>query len=246
MPTIRLDKYLSRLTLFSRKRSTPVIKKGGFSINDEQVFDRNITVQDGDIISRDDTTLGPITIPVKTSLTLLVDKPANYVSSDVSEAGYPSRKELLIGTERERFIPILHIAGRLDVDTTGLILVTSDGKLNHRITSPRRHLPKTYLVTTRDPIDAKQCTYLRKGVILDDGYKTKPASVEQLSDHQLHLTLTEGKHHQVKRMLETIGNEVTALERISIGPRTLAEIKQKKHAIKEITPQEMNKVLDWD
>ena len=170
-----------------------MLKKWAFSVNDTVIFDKKTPVDDWDIVSRVDTTHGPLSFTVKTELTLTLYKPAWYVSSDVDEWGHPSRKQLLLDTPYERYLSMLHIAWRLDVDTEGLILVTSDGKLNHRIISPKRHLKKIYIVTCRDSITAKECTYLAKWVILEDWYKTKPALVETTRKQR-----NQTNYHRVK------------------------------------------------
>lgn len=213
---MRIDKYLGSLDLFSRRQSAPLIKKWFFSVNGEVIIQPNHELTDGDLISRDDQEL-----IVKTWITLLINKPAGYISSDEDEYGRPSYKNLLPGYP---YTPLMHIAGRLDVDTEWLILATSDGALIHRIISPKRHLTKTYLVTTRDPVSPKQLDRLRTGVILDDGYKTLPAGAKSIETNLIELILTEGKYHQVKRMLLSVGNEVIHLQRIAIGPWTLDDL----------------------
>lgn len=217
---MRLDKYLSMLEICSRRQSTELIKNGFFSLNAEVVFDRNCVVVDGDMLSRDNQE-----VEIKTNVTVLINKPAGYISSDEDEHGRPSYKQLLDGYP---YAPMLHIAWRLDVDTQWLILATSDGQLNHRIISPKHHLPKTYLVTTRDPMTTKQLDRLRGWVILDDGYKTLPAQASVREDGILELILTEGKFHQVKRMLIAVGNEVIHLQRIAIGSWTLEQLGNKQ------------------
>lgn len=108
--------------------------------------------------------------------------------------------------------------GRLDQDTTGMLLLTDDGKFIHRMSSPRHHVPKVYEVTTKHAIDSKQVDRLLAGVVLDDDPKpVRAAACEAVSDCQLKLTLTEGKYHQVKRMLAAVGNRVEALHRAQIG-----------------------------
>lgn len=213
---MRLDKYLSLLQLFSRRQSLSLIKKAYFTVNDLAVTKPNYELMSGDIVRRDNQEL-----VVKERLTILINKPAGYVSSDENEYGRPSYRQLL---ENYPYTPMVHIAGRLDVDTEGLILASSDGKLIHRIISPKRHLPKTYRVTTRDEITPKQIDRLRSGVILDDGYKTLPAQATLLDKNICELILTEGKYHQVKRMLISVGNEVVHLQRTAIGPRTLDDL----------------------
>lgn len=112
--------------------------------------------------------------------------------------------------------------GRLDQDTTGLLLLTDDGQFIHRMSSPRHHVPKVYEVTVKHPLEAVQVKRLLAGVILEDDPKpVRAAACEALASHLLRLTLTEGKYHQVKRMLAAAGNHCTALRRSAIGNLTL-------------------------
>ena len=168
----------------------------------------------------------------------MINKPAGYISSDENEYGRPSYKQLLPGYP---YTPLIHIAGRLDVDTEGLIIASSDGLLIHRIISPKRHLPKTYLVTTRDPVSPKQIERLCGGVILEDGYKTLPAQAKSLEKNLVELIITEGKYHQIKRMFISLGNEVVHLKRTAIGPRTLEDLGDK--VFKEISEEEVSLAL---
>ncbi|MEO8248363.1 MAG: 16S rRNA pseudouridine(516) synthase, partial [Burkholderiales bacterium] len=108
--------------------------------------------------------------------------------------------------------------GRLDQDTTGLLLLSDDGQFIHRMGSPKRHLPKVYEVTAKHPIDQRQLDRLLEGVVLDDSPKpVRAAACEAVSENHLRLTLTEGKYHQVKRMVAAVGNRAEALHRSRIG-----------------------------
>jgi 16S rRNA pseudouridine516 synthase len=108
--------------------------------------------------------------------------------------------------------------GRLDQDTTGMLLLSDDGQFIHRMSSPKHHVPKLYELTTADPLDDKVCQKLLAGVVLNDYPRpVKAAACEQIGTHQLHLTLTEGKYHQVKRMLGAVGHKVVGLHRSRIG-----------------------------
>ncbi|TCS69014.1 ribosomal small subunit pseudouridine synthase A [Sulfuritortus calidifontis] len=114
--------------------------------------------------------------------------------------------------------------GRLDEDTTGLLLLTDDGQFIHALTSPKRKVPKIYAVTTKHPVDAAQLAALRRGVQLhDEPRPIAAAACERIDDHLIHLTLIEGKYHQVKRMLAAAGNRVEALRRIAIGGLVLPD-----------------------
>ena len=111
------------------------------------------------------------------------------------------------------YVNLLHVAGRLDTDTEGLLLLSNDGQFIHQTISPKREKEKEYEVWLRSPISPEECESLRQGVKLDDGYLTKPAKVEHIEEKKILLTVTEGKYHQVKRMLQAVGNEVIYLKR---------------------------------
>jgi 16S rRNA pseudouridine516 synthase len=155
---------------------------------------------------------------------LLLHKPAGYECSQ-KPGMYPSVYTLLPGPLRTRgggAAAGVQAVGRLDQDTTGMLLMSDDGKFIHRMSSPRHHVPKVYEVTAKHPLDASQMERLLAGVVLDDSpVPVKAAAAVQVSSHVLHLTLTEGKYHQVKRMLAAVGNRVEALHRSQIGPLTL-------------------------
>ena len=151
---------------------------------------------------------------------LMLHKPAGYECSQ-KPGMYPSIYTLLPGPLRTRgggAAAGVQAVGRLDQDTTGLLLLSDDGKFIHRLSSPRHHVPKVYDVTTKHAIDAQQVSRLLAGVVLDDSpVPVKAAAAEQADTHRLLLTLTEGKYHQVKRMLAAVGNRVEALHRSRIG-----------------------------
>lgn len=152
---------------------------------------------------------------------LMLHKPAGTECSQ-KPSTWPSVYTLLPGPLRQRpqkgAVQGVQAVGRLDQDTTGLLLLTDDGAFIHRMSSPRRHVPKVYEVTTRHPLDQAQVQRLLAGVVLDDDPKpVRAAACEALDSHQLRLTLTEGKYHQVKRMLAAVGNRVEALHRSQIG-----------------------------
>jgi len=151
---------------------------------------------------------------------LMLHKPAGYECSQ-KPGMHPSIYTLLPGPLRMRgggAAAGVQAVGRLDQDTTGLLLLSDDGKFIHRMSSPRHHVPKVYEVTTKHPLDADQVARLLAGVVLDDSpVPVRAAAATEAGSHLLHLTLTEGKYHQVKRMLAAVGNRVEALHRASIG-----------------------------
>ena len=152
---------------------------------------------------------------------VMLSKPAGYECSHRPGA-WPSVYTLLPAPLRQRPTPGkvqgVQAVGRLDQDTTGLLLLSDDGAFIHRMNSPRHHVPKVYEVTTKHPLDERQITRLKAGVVLDDDPKPVAATAaEAVGDHHLRLTLTEGKYHQVKRMVAAVGNRVEALHRSRIG-----------------------------
>ncbi|MEO6958736.1 MAG: 16S rRNA pseudouridine(516) synthase [Burkholderiaceae bacterium] len=152
---------------------------------------------------------------------LMLHKPAGTECSQ-KPSTWPSIYTLLPAPLRLRpqkgAVQGVQAVGRLDQDTTGLLLLTDDGKFIHRMSSPRHHVAKVYEATTRHPLDDKQVSKLLEGVVLEDDPKPVRASAcEAVAPHHLRLTLTEGKYHQVKRMVAAVGNRVEALHRSQIG-----------------------------
>lgn len=156
---------------------------------------------------------------------LMLHKPSGTECSQ-KPSTYPSIYTLLPAPLRLRpqksAVQGVQAVGRLDQDTSGLLLLTDDGQFIHRMSSPRHHVPKVYEVTLKHPLDAAQVTRLLAGVVLDDDPKpVRAAAAEALASQHLRLTLTEGKYHQVKRMLAAVGNRVEALHRSQIGGLSL-------------------------
>jgi 16S rRNA pseudouridine516 synthase len=158
---------------------------------------------------------------------VLLHKPAGYECSHKPSA-WPSLYTLLPAPLRQRpqksAVQGVQAVGRLDQDTTGMLVLTDDGPLIHRMSSPRHHVPKVYEVTTAEPISDKQVLRLLEGVLLDDSPKpVKAAACIAVSQNHMRLTLTEGKYHQVKRMLIAVGNAVAGLHRSQIGAMELPQ-----------------------
>ena len=214
MNSIRIDKYLAQLNLVSRREAKKFFREGRVSINDYIEYDHGFPVIDGDKIVIDDD----LRFEVKQSVTILLHKPAGYVCSEIDEWWHKSYKYLL---EDCIYAPILKVAGRLDQDTTGLVLATSDGDLNHRLISPKSHKEKEYRVTCKTDISDKDLLRLEQGVIIDGDYHTLPAKTDRIDLYSFYLTITEWKHHQIKKMCEAIDNECIALHRIRIDHRTI-------------------------
>jgi 16S rRNA pseudouridine516 synthase len=159
--------------------------------------------------------------PYQAKAYVMLNKPAGTECSQ-KPSTYPSIYTLLPAPLRQRpqkaAVQGVQAVGRLDQDTTGLLLLTDDGQFIHRMSSPKHHVPKDYEVTAKHPVDDKQLRKLLDGVVLDDDPKpVRAAACEITGERQLRLTLTEGKYHQVKRMIAAVGNRVEGLHRSRIG-----------------------------
>jgi 16S rRNA pseudouridine516 synthase len=156
--------------------------------------------------------------PFREKALVVLHKPAGYECS-MKPRHHPSVMSLLPAPLRTRG---LQPVGRLDEDTTGLLLLTDDGALIHRLTSPKKHIEKVYEVTARHPVDERQLQALRSGVVLDDDPAPVAAlDVQATGTHTLRMTLAEGRYHQVKRMVAAVGNRVEALHRSVVGALAL-------------------------
>ena len=156
---------------------------------------------------------------------VLLNKPEGTECSQ-KPSTYPSIYTLLPAPLRQRpsktAVQGVQAVGRLDQDTTGMLLLSDDGQFIHRMSSPKKHVPKVYQVTTKHPVDEQQVAKLLAGVVLDDDPKpVRAAACVVVDTHRLDLTLTEGKYHQVKRMLAAVSNRVEGLHRSQIGSMTL-------------------------
>lgn len=156
---------------------------------------------------------------------VLLHKPAGTECSQ-KPSTYPSIYTLLPTPLRQRptksAVQGVQAVGRLDQDTTGMLLLSDDGQFIHRLSSPKKHVPKVYQITTKHAVDASQVARLLSGVVLDDDPKpVRAAACEVIGSNRIDLTLTEGKYHQVKRMLAAVGNRVDGLHRSRIGAMEL-------------------------
>ena len=205
---MRLDKLISRSTAFTRSQAKVVIKKGKVKVDGEVVKKAAQHIDDDAVVEY-------MNVPIKKPQPqyVMFNKPTGVVCAN-KDREHPTVFDSLFLPRMET----LHIAGRLDIDTTGLVLITDDGQWSHQITSPKHQHDKTYLIDLDRPIDEKQIRILSEGVQLKDEKKrTLPAKVERLSDMSIRMTITEGKYHQVKRMMAAVGNHVLKLHREKIG-----------------------------
>jgi 16S rRNA pseudouridine516 synthase len=191
-----------------------LIAAGHVRVRGEQVLDPDATFETDELVFE----VEGQTWPHQERALVLLNKPAGYECS-LKPRHHPSVLSLLPPPLRTRGVQPI---GRLDVDTTGVLLLTDDGTLLHRLTSPKHHVPKTYEATLRHPLDERQIARLLEGVVLDDDPKpVRALAAERVSEHHLRLVLEQGKYHQVKRMAAAVGNRVEALHRSAMGPWTL-------------------------
>ena len=210
---MHLVKYLAHSGVASRRAAEELISAGRVSVGGEVVTDPARDVGEGSGVEVDGRPVAPEPREV-----WALHKPAGVVST----AREPGRRRAvtdLVESER-RLYPV----GRLDADSTGLILLTNDGELANRLTHPRYGVPKTYRVTLARTPGEREIGELRAGVRLDDG-PTAPAEVERWGERGLEITIREGRKRQVRRMAEAVGHRVEALTRIRIGPLELGDIR---------------------
>ena len=214
---MRLDKFLSKATELSRSECKKILHRGEISVNDEIIKDGSIHIHaDDEVLWAGE----PLSVADGNRYILLY-KPDGFECT-LKAKEYPIVTELIAVPE----VASLRIAGRLDVDTTGALLLSDDGAWLHRVTSPKRHQPKVYELTLADPMNAdEQAVAIKQvanGILLEgESEKTRPATLSFTDETHATLTLTEGKYNQVKRMMAYFGNKVIELHRASIGTITL-------------------------
>jgi 16S rRNA pseudouridine516 synthase len=211
---MRLDKFVCDCTGLTRSQAGKLIRQGEILLNGVLCKQPAQQIKDSDVVLLDDELLqltGPRYI--------LLHKPTGYVCSTDD----PDHNTVFVLLE-EPNTDKLHTVGRLDLDTTGLLLITDDGQWSHKISSPKHHCAKTYRAWLADPVEDSAIALFAEGVMLR-GEKdlTKPAQLEIVSPTECLLTIHEGRYHQVKRMFAAIGNKVVRLHRERVGSLALDE-----------------------
>lgn len=209
----RLDKLIASQGTWSRKDVKDLIKKGLVTVNGSLEKNPETKVSDSHNIAVKGEPLN-----ISQFLYIMLNKPAGYVSATKDPKDKTVMDLLPAEYKRNNLFP----AGRLDKDTTGLLLITDDGNLAHDILSPKKHVDKTYLLKTDLPINNALPEKFLEGIELNDGI-CKPAVLEIIDDFNAKITLTEGKFHQIKRMFGCFGLKVVELKRISMGRLKLDE-----------------------
>lgn len=231
---LRIDKLLANVGFGSRKEVKKMLKTGVVKADGEVIKDPKTHVNP----EEQHVTVNGEKIEYKEFVYLLMNKPAGYLSA--TEDDYQETVLDLLEVEDAVLKPFP--VGRLDKDTEGLLFLTNDGQLSHQLLSPKKHVPKTYFAVILGEVTESDVEAFKQGVELDDGYLTKPARLEILTSGNqstIHVTITEGKYHQVKRMFESVGKKVTYLKRIAMGPLHLDEEELKLGEYRELTEDEI-------
>ncbi|MFP4248492.1 MAG: pseudouridine synthase [Armatimonadota bacterium] len=215
----RLQKLLARAGLGSRRSCEELIREGRVTVNGERVEKLGAKARPDDDIRVDGA---PVVVP-KGHVYLVLNKPPGYLTTKDDPQGRPTVMDLVPEDLRDRVFPV----GRLDQDSTGLLLLTDDGDLTQRLLHPKHHVPRQYLADVEGTPSETQLRKLRSGVELEDG-RTQPAEVMLVAqgggEARLRVTITEGRNRQVRRMCAAIGHPVRRLKRVAMGPLRLGEL----------------------
>ncbi|PAV30105.1 16S rRNA pseudouridine(516) synthase [Virgibacillus profundi] len=234
---MRLDKLLANMGIGSRKEVKLLLKKKQVTVNNKLIKDGSFHIDpDKDIVEVDKKQIN-----YQQFIYLMMNKPPNYISATVDK-----REKTVIDllAEEHQHFKVFPV-GRLDKDTEGLLIITNDGDLAHQLVSPKKDIEKTYYAKISGKVTEADGQKFTQGVVLEDGYQTKPASLRILESEavsKVEITITEGKYHQVKRMFEAVGKQVTYLKRIRMGDLLLDE-NIKLGSYRELTDAELNYCL---
>jgi len=226
---MKLAKYIANLGYGSRREVMRMLDDGRVTKGD------GTALEEGDAVAHDDILVDGDPLDPPPGSILILHKPAGYVCS--TRGSERLVYELLPDRFRLRS-PVMAPIGRLDLDTSGLLLLTDDGQVNHRITSPRTHLPKIYEAHLAEDLRDDASEMFASGTMLleSETEPLRPAQLDVMSPRHVRVTLTEGRYHQVRRMFAALGNHVTSLHRSSIGNLDLGELPSGEW--RELTPDE--------
>ncbi|MBO6207289.1 MAG: 16S rRNA pseudouridine(516) synthase [Lachnospiraceae bacterium] len=208
---MRLDKYLADMHVGTRSEVKEQIRKGRVQVNGSVVKDPGLGVSAEDCVEADGVQIG-----YQEHFYYMLNKPAGILTA-TEDRKQPTVLDLFPENLRKNLAPV----GRLDKDTVGLLLITDDGALAHRLLAPKSHVDKVYLAGTDLPVTDEDVKRFAGGMTLADGTQLMPAGLEILSPDRSRVTIHEGKFHQIKRMFEACGKKVVYLKRLSMGTLTL-------------------------
>jgi 23S rRNA pseudouridine2605 synthase len=234
---MRINKYLAMCGVSSRRGADQIVADGRVSVNDETVVEAGRSVDETTDVVRLD---GEVVTPAETKEYILLNKPADVITTLDDPFERRTVKHLLEGVQ-ERVYPV----GRLDRDTEGVLLLTNDGELAHRLTHPRYQVKKIYEADVRGFFDQRQVEQIASGIKLEDG-ATGRAVVEILAQtkalSRIRLTLTEGRKREIRQMCGAVGNPVKTLVRLSFGGIEAGDLKLGEH--RELTAAEVKQLQD--
>lgn len=225
----RLDKVICGQTEYSRKDIKQLINNKRVTVNGELVSKSDIKVD----ISKDKITIDGVEISYQKNVYLILNKPKGFISATEDR----TQKTVLDLIDEKYLHREMFPAGRLDKDTTGLMIITDDGVFAHNILSPKKHIQKIYEVTIDIPVTEEMKIKFQDGIELNDG-KCKTALLEKIDEYVTRVTLTEGRYHQIKRMFGCFGAKVVELHRICMGHLYLPEDLQEGKS-RELTQEEI-------
>ncbi len=232
---MRVDKMIGNANLDTRRNIKRNAKKGALVINGEVVKDTSTQVDP----NVDEVFYMGEFVDYFENIYIMMNKPSGYLSATIDED--PTVIDLLDPFYQNLD---LSIAGRLDKDTRGLLLISTDGKFVHKVTSPNSNIEKTYLVETRDDIDESFIEKFQEGVeIKEEAYIARPAKLEIIDERKAMVKVTEGKFHLVKRLFSNLGNEVVSLKRTAIGELSL-DPHLEEGSYRELTEEELDLFVD--
>lgn len=230
---MRLDKFLCEVNTGSRSLVKEYIKQGHVTVNGAIIKKNDYKImEESDIVSFQGNV-----IKYKKYSYYMLNKPAGYITATEDKKD-KTVMDLLINIPEKNLSPL----GRLDKDTVGLLIITNNGELGHQLLSPKYHVEKTYLVHTKNTLSIQDVECLETGVTIGEDLLTLPAKVVMLQNNQIHLTIQEGKFHQIKRMLKAVNNEVIFLKRISFGDIQLDEHLEEGQ-FRELTAEEIDLLM---
>lgn len=227
---MRLDRFLCEMNIGTRSQAKAALRQGLVTVNGLVVRDAGLKIDE----QSDRVCFQGQALNYRKFVYYMLNKPAGVVSATQDDTA-DTVVSLLGGDALKDIFPV----GRLDKDTTGLLLLTNDGEMAHRLLSPKKHVDKVYRVTIEHPLSEEERLKLEQGVDIGEEKFTLPAKVKPVSDSEILLTIHEGRFHQVKRMLSAVNNRVLALERVGFGGLVLDE-SLKPGEYRELTKQEVD------
>jgi 23S rRNA pseudouridine2605 synthase len=217
---MRLNKYIAAAGICSRRKADALTESGSVKVNGAVVCGPGLDIKEGDVVEVN----GRAIKPAGNFVYFAVNKPAGFITSAADTLGRPTVMDL-VGDIPERVFPV----GRLDCDTTGLLIMTNDGALSQRLTHPRHEIYKTYRVKVGGVLSDERIARLRKGVDIG-GFVTAPAKLRVLKQSErsvtVEISILEGKNRQVRKMFAAVGNKVLELERVAVGEILLGRLKE--------------------